>query len=1001
MATFNIKNIYSNWAYLDTLINRFQIIFLQELWISTDEDNILTDKYAQNNMILQMRAAEECTRRKSGRPFGGIGWLINKNIETSIVFKSDRISTLKISKSQVKLLIIGVYLPTNGTDQLDHLLNELAEIETIVETHSDHEIIIIGDFNCDIKRLNKHDKQLVATLNRLDMQCVDHTFEQEIDYTFQGRGVSWIDHIITKKNCGLKINDVRILTENDGGNDRFEYLNKSDHTPVYIDFELALNNQSPRSTKNDKKIGTAKPNWEDLSFKTDYNKKLNEIIITSNLIERTYNIKYETKEELDKIINELYDNINKSIEWAMKNKKSKTKQGEKYKKSNSWWDGELSRIRKKMRYYIIKKNKKNKTEKYKNKIKKWKYLFRKKQRQKIAELRDKTTKKLIKLDKLNNKKLWSEIGKIINHNKKPDIDVNAATNVFKDLFNCHHNNSNENKMKNETIRKRNEERIKQKSTEREHKVEIRVIKDIIKNLSNGKSSGDSNVTNESLKYCEVERVLVTIQAILQRIVDFGYIPKKFNVGVITPIIKDEHGDLKSVNNIRPITVSDVLANIFEKYMLNHIEDAHNEPEQQFGFKARSSCQHALFAFRETIKHYRSRRKAVYVGLIDASKAFDKINREILFEKLYKIIDKKLWVALYEYYNNSYGYVTLNGLRGDIFRTTIGVKQGGPLSPKLFSIYVEDLIYELLECNDICQINGIKCGVIMYADDLTILCESPKGLNICLDICDKYGKKCDIKYNAEKTQYMIFGTKSQRDKTHKIIMDKKQLSRAKVSKLLGREFSDDLKDDEHFRIRNNKTMKSYYCLEKVGINNKYSNIKYKTKLFKVFCRPILHYGAENMRMTAKMRTRMKRCEAGIIKRALGLPKRLKNTDLFNACKIDTTNDYINKSKLKLMIRILSNKLTRQIIDCQIEIYKNNKNKLAKDSYILEIIEICEESIENTEDLWRKCLNKIKNIEVSIKQARKSKNISELNDYLNRPTKENIEKIKEILRPNSLK
>ncbi|RNA44026.1 hypothetical protein BpHYR1_046229 [Brachionus plicatilis] len=56
----------------------------------------------------------------------------------------------------------------------------------------------------------------------------------------------------------------------------------------------------------------------------------------------------------------------------------------------------------------------------------------------------------------------------------------------------------------------------------------------------------------------------------------------------------------------------------------------------------------------------------------------------------------------------------------MFKTTVGVKQGGPLSPKLFSIYVEELIEERMKTNLISEIDGIKTGVLMYADDLLIM-----------------------------------------------------------------------------------------------------------------------------------------------------------------------------------------------------------------------------------------------------------------------------------------
>lgn len=217
-----------------------------------------------------MRASKECMERKSGRPFGGIGWLINKDIETNIVFKSDRITTLKISKAQIKLLIIGVYLPSNGTYQLDSLINELAEIEAIVETHRDHEILLIGDFNCDIIRSNKHDRELIKSINKLKMHCLDHVFQQEINYTFKGRGSSWIDHIITRDNHRLSINKVKIVTDGNRGQEEFELINKSDHTPVYIELIVPIYNMITETENGRKKKPIYRkktPNWENKDFK--------------------------------------------------------------------------------------------------------------------------------------------------------------------------------------------------------------------------------------------------------------------------------------------------------------------------------------------------------------------------------------------------------------------------------------------------------------------------------------------------------------------------------------------------------------------------------------------------------------------------------------------------------------------------------------------------------------------------------------------------------------
>ena len=139
--------------------------------------------------------------------------------------------------------------------------------------------------------------------------------------------------------------------------------------------------------------------------------------------------------------------------------------------------------------------------------------------------------------------------------------------------------------------------------------------------------------------------------------------------------------------------------------------------------------------------------------IDASKAFDKVNRDYLLSFLIGKVDPEIWRILRKYYNNSLAYVQNGCETTEIFKTTIGVKQSGPLSPKLFSIYVEDMIEEIINSKLIASINGVVTGLIMYADDLLLVTESIDNMRSVLKICEQYGVKLEIKFNPMKTQIM--------------------------------------------------------------------------------------------------------------------------------------------------------------------------------------------------------------------------------------------------------
>ena len=86
----------------------------------------------------------------------------------------------------------------------------------------------------------------------------------------------------------------------------------------------------------------------------------------------------------------------------------------------------------------------------------------------------------------------------------------------------------------------------------------------------------------------------------------------------------------------------------------------------------------------------------------------------------------------------------------------GVKQGGVLSPRLFTMYIDSLLIELKKSGYGCHINGTFMGALSYADDITLLCPSLKGLNKMLSICSSFAVKYDITFNSKKTECIKFG-----------------------------------------------------------------------------------------------------------------------------------------------------------------------------------------------------------------------------------------------------
>jgi hypothetical protein len=193
----------------------------------------------------------------------------------------------------------------------------------------------------------------------------------------------------------------------------------------------------------------------------------------------------------------------------------------------------------------------------------------------------------------------------------------------------------------------------------------------------------------------------------------------FNIGKIVPIIKDPRGDYSSVNNIRPITLSDTLATIFEIYFFLKLNATIDLSPEQFGFRSYSSTTNAIFALKSLSMRLKREKQQAYGLFIDYSKAFDKVRINNMLTKLIGLVDENLWLALVNYYANSQVIVVVHkdNKISSVFRITGGVKQGGNLSPTLFNLVIDELIRLAKDSRLLLTIENISY-IKVYADDTT-------------------------------------------------------------------------------------------------------------------------------------------------------------------------------------------------------------------------------------------------------------------------------------------
>jgi RNA-directed DNA polymerase len=177
-----------------------------------------------------------------------------------------------------------------------------------------------------------------------------------------------------------------------------------------------------------------------------------------------------------------------------------------------------------------------------------------------------------------------------------------------------------------------------------------------------------------------------------------------------------------VDRVIQQSVSQVLSQIYEKQFSN----------TSYGFRPRRSAHQALRTCQKNITE-----GYIWSVDMDLEKFFDTVNHSKLIEVLSRTIKDGRVISLIHKYLNA-GVVVQNKFEP----TLVGVPQGGPLSPLLSNIMLNELDKEI-------ENRGHR--FVRYADDMVILCKSKRSSERTLrNLLPYIEGKLFLKVNTEKT-----------------------------------------------------------------------------------------------------------------------------------------------------------------------------------------------------------------------------------------------------------
>ena len=184
----------------------------------------------------------------------------------------------------------------------------------------------------------------------------------------------------------------------------------------------------------------------------------------------------------------------------------------------------------------------------------------------------------------------------------------------------------------------------------------------------------------------------------------------------------------------------------------------------------------------------------------------------------------------------------NFIYTDFFLTTTGVHQGDNLSPTLFALFINDLARELKELGIGVKINELVIPILLFADDVVLLAECEKDLQLLLDKLVQWCNKWKIKINESKSKIMHFRPKQYRLTDFVFNFSGNYIEMVSSYKYLGVMF------DEHLTFEKCSQVLAESGSRALGsIISKFKTLKdctFKTyeKLYNSGVAPILDYGS---------------------------------------------------------------------------------------------------------------------------------------------------------------
>ena len=368
----------------------------------------------------------------------------------------------------------------------------------------------------------------------------------------------------------------------------------------------------------------------------------------------------------------------------------------------------------------------------------------------------------------------------------------------------------------------------------------------LRNLPTRKAPGLDDLPAYLLRECAVE-LSSPLCHIFNLSLSSGVFPSEWKTARIQPVFKNK-GDRCDPLCYRPIallpTISKVLEQFVHRQLLSYSMSNNFIPDEQFGFVPGRSTVWQLLSVLDEWHTALDSGTSVHALFLDVSKAFDRVDHDVLLHKLRSmgLSDSPLkWMS--SYLRGRSICTSVEKVLSSLRKISSGVPQGSVLGPLLFVLYVSDLPR---------SVSTSSC--VLFADDSLLYnnrcsgssspaaCSRPCcNLQVDADSVQSWADNWNSTFNAKKSCHMVISRSSSASQSPPISLHGVSVPSAKVTRHLGLVITCDLKWSSHVsRLLTGVSWK--VALLKRLLFRCYLPLSVFSYLYTVLLRPCLEYAS---------------------------------------------------------------------------------------------------------------------------------------------------------------